>query len=317
MSYLLIGNYGVSNLGDEALKQYFLEGYPEVDWRVLSAYPQEEELPRLPCGIRSLLSLRWIKTLGAYKRCEGVVFGGGSLFTDTESIRAPLIWWWHAFVARLYRKDIILAFQGIGPLRSRLGTRLTRWVLQHATLVIVRDQESVQRVKALCPNTKVIQSFDPVLSLIDSKITESTQNILILIPRRNSGETFLDQARGLVESGDYRACIIISMHGGDRAERSYCIDLQSSLDIHTSIISVTTLEELIEALHQGSFVLTERYHGALVALALCMSVSIVSQTEGDKLWALARLEEELGGELVKVLREKVDVGEDALNEYFS
>ena len=83
MKCLLVGNFGVGNLGDEALKDYFLQEFSTVDWTVVSADPQgEKEVARLPGGVRSLLKLQWFKTLFAYRSCDAIVFGGGSLFTD-------------------------------------------------------------------------------------------------------------------------------------------------------------------------------------------------------------------------------------------
>ena len=44
MRLLLVGNYGVGNLGDEALREYFLKRFPEVQGEVEGgAYGDEEE----------------------------------------------------------------------------------------------------------------------------------------------------------------------------------------------------------------------------------------------------------------------------------
>lgn len=74
MHCVLIGNYGVGNFGDEALKEYFLSAFPDITWSVVSARPSGEELPRLPGGFRSLFS-HWWKTLGAIRNTDAVVFG--------------------------------------------------------------------------------------------------------------------------------------------------------------------------------------------------------------------------------------------------
>jgi len=74
MRLLLVGNYGVGNLGDEALKEYFLTRFPEIDWIVVSANPRTGEVARLPMGIRSFFWLRWMATLRAYREADGVVF---------------------------------------------------------------------------------------------------------------------------------------------------------------------------------------------------------------------------------------------------
>src|SRR3989344_5413694 len=93
--YLLVSNFGAGNAGDEMLRAYFLRRFPEVTWQVLSARPQSGGLPRVPAGMSSLLSLGWIRTAYALARSSGLVFSGGSLWTDSESLRSCIIWTLH------------------------------------------------------------------------------------------------------------------------------------------------------------------------------------------------------------------------------
>lgn len=144
-----MGNYGIGNAGDDILRDYFLERFPDVEWRVLSAHPQGNELHRFPGGIRSLLSCRWVRTLKALRQSRGMVFGGGSLWTDTESLHACIVWSLHVLFARMFRKPYLLAFQGIGPFKTRWGEVLARWVVKHASFISVRDTASFARLSGL------------------------------------------------------------------------------------------------------------------------------------------------------------------------
>lgn len=293
MRCLLIGNYGTGNLGDEALKEYFLTRFPEIDWTVLSASPSApNEVPRLPFGLRSLLT-PWWRTLGAFRRGDAVVFGGGSLFTDVESVRACFLWWWHAFVARIFRKPVLLAFQGIGPFRTRIGESLARSVLRHAQFVSVRDAESAARAKV-----PVIESFDPVFSMFDS--ASATGDALCVIPRPNAGVDF----REAVKNESAKTIKIISMQPD--AERRMCESL--SADLHAEIVPVHSLMELSAALKGCSRVITARYHGGLAAVALSIPFEAVAQHSGDKLDLLCSAQA-LG---VAELRTRLVLGEQEL-----
>ena len=169
MKCVLIGNFGVGNLGDEALKEYFLQEF-SIDWTIVSAHPRaSNEVARLPGGLRSFLGFKWVKTIAAYRQCGAVVFGGGSLFTDAESVFAVALWWLHAQCAFFFRKPVHLAFQGIGPFRTRLGERLSRSVCRKSATISVRDLQSYNRVGEWGLSRKCIQSFDPVISLIESQ----------------------------------------------------------------------------------------------------------------------------------------------------
>ncbi|MBI2524343.1 polysaccharide pyruvyl transferase family protein [Candidatus Peregrinibacteria bacterium] len=288
-TYLLVGNYGVGNAGDEALKKYFLERFPEVAWVVVSAHPCSGEVPRLPCGVRSLLT-PWWRTLLVYLRCEGVVFGGGSLFTDAESTFAPFLWFLHVAMARLFRKPIFLAFQGIGPFRTRRGAWCARWVVKRAMFCSVRDALSLGRVEHWNLNKKCILSFDPVFSLLlseNSRICSSysarssdidRSKILLIIPRGNSSKEFWDRAKEMRQEG----------WGGVRVQEP------------------DDLSELCRVVSSASYLLTQRYHAGIVALALGVTFEAVPQVSGDKLDALNHEDRDLVH-----LWERVKVGEEA------
>ena len=290
--YLLVGNYGVGNVGDEALKEYFLQCFPEVEWIVVSAHPGLGEVPRLPCGFRSLFT-PWWRSFRAYWQCDGVVFGGGSLFTDAESTVAPLLWWWHAVLAMLFRQPVFLAFQGIGPFRTKRGEWWTRWVARRVVFLSVRDIHSCARVERWQLNKKCILSFDPVFSLIISKNTlirsssaaipsdADRSKILLIIPRRNSSQEFRDRSEEMRREG-FR---------GVRVQEP------------------RSLVELSAAVSSASFLLTQRYHAGIVALALGVPFDAVPQVPGDKLDALNKEDRDLSH-----LRERVRVGEEALRE---
>lgn len=291
--YLLVGNYGVGNTGDEALKEYFLQQFPEVEWVVLSATPGHAEVPRLPCGLRSLFLTPWWRTVRAYAQCDGVVCGGGSLFTDAELPLAPILWAWHAALAVLLRKRIVLAFQGVGPFRTRLGEWCARWVVQRATFLSVRDTLSLARVERWKLNKKYILSFDPVLSLVKNSIVpqllgnftmhcdHSRSKVLLIIPRRNSSKEF---RRRMTEV--------------QRQERGVS---------GVRVVEPASLRELCAEVASASFLLTQRYHAGIVALALGVPFEAVPQVPGDKLDALNREDRDL-----LHLRERVRVGEEAL-----
>ena len=312
---MLIGNYGVQNLGDEALREYFEAHFPEVHWSVVSANPKKGEFPRLPCGPRSLIGTPWWQTIRAIRHSDGVIFGGGSLFTDVESPFACILWWWHAFVARLCRKPVLLAFQGIGPFRSKIGRMLARNVLRHADFLSVRDFLSVERVKSLNLNTKIVQSFDPVFLLLDNKKSAEvrTKNLFTIIPRKNSTHELTEKAVELVADQDIDEVRILSLQERQSHEQLICHELLAAFSergIETSITTARSLAELVRHIEDSSLLLSQRYHGALAGIAQGIETIALPQREGDKLATLDGLTEAQ----VDELRARAQHGEDALRE---
>ena len=283
-TFLLVGNYGVGNFGDEALRHYFQTHYEEVRFQIVSARPQAGEYARFPSGLRSLLSFGWIKTLMALRRSEGMVFGGGTLFTDTESTFACVVWGMHALMAWLCGKRTFLAFQGIGPTHSLLATAITRRVVRSSAVIIVRDSASYERVQKM--GREAVISTDPVLALIQKEGKTDAPHVLVAIPRQNSDDIFKETVQ---EWRDRRQCShvhILSLQPRDKKEQRFCKNLAQQMGQKASIHPIATVEELCSSVAGAAVVVAERYHGALVARFLERETVIVSKREGDKLASL-------------------------------
>ncbi|HLD08282.1 MAG TPA: polysaccharide pyruvyl transferase family protein [Candidatus Peribacterales bacterium] len=291
MRYLLVGNYGVRNAGDEALREYFLRRYPEVSWQVLSARPREGELPRFPAGIRSLLSLMWLRTVFALSRSNGIVFGGGSLFTDGESLQACIVWIVPVLFARLLRKPYFLAFQGLGPFRTSLGEKISRYAFAHASYVSLRDTASAERSVLWKKNTEVVQSFDPTISLMKNKNpTFRSKNLFVFIPRFSTEwnpkilRKFVEGFERLRKEGfEIRILSMQSHHSGERRLTEKLSHLLS-----TPVRETVTMDEVLEEFKDATCIITQRYH-AIVAAAIVSGIPFLAlrQFKGDKLDALA------------------------------
>lgn len=286
MKCILVGNYGVGNVGDEALKEYFLSAFPEFEWSVLQERSVSGALPRLPAGLRSFCTTPWWKTISAIKRSDAVIFGGGSLFTDTESPFACLLWFLHAWVATICRTPYFLAFQGIGPFRTKWGRGLAMWSVKHSAYVSLRDEESVVRLTDFTMNTKCIRTFDPVILSIRKSFSVRSQNVITIIPRSNSKSKFIQAVQNVLAKQKSAHISILLMQPDDSREKAVADTLLRLCKGRGSVTALSSFEELCENVAQSSSVLTERYHGALAALALRVPVKIITMAEGDKLSSL-------------------------------
>jgi polysaccharide pyruvyl transferase CsaB len=314
MRCLLIGNYGVGNLGDEALREYFLHAYPEMEWTVLTQKPSAlNERYHLPTGIRSILRTPWMRTLKALRASDAVVFGGGSLFTDVESAYACFVWFIHALAARLYGKPVFLAFQGMGPYKTWMGERLARWAAAHSVFISVRDEASAKRVASWNVSTKIVQTFDPVFSLMQSKKREiSTQNVFIIIPRHNSGDLLKNASlEALSRTSNISEVHILSMQPDHMSEQRAIERLHTSLPLAAKIIPVRTVDELMNSVCGARYMVSQRFHGALAGLAADIPLTVVAQGEGDKLWELKKFTGD-SAQSTSSLSEAIMIGEIAL-----
>lgn len=316
MRALLVGNYGVGNLGDEALKEFFLERYSSVEWSVIAMRPEHGEYAPLPAGIRSLLAFRWLRTIRAMRRSDVLVFGGGSLFTDSESIHACVIWGLHALAAKLCGVPYALAFQGVGPFHTSLARWLTRKVVAGSAFISVRDSASFERVQDMNLHTKLVQTSDPIFLFSElEKTSDSSKKVLNIIPRKNPNDAFwqacnarVDQHWDIVNILSFEA-----VHPGERAT----LDRLSQLFPGAKVFPIMRLSQAVAPLCDST-VITQRYHGAICAVLAGVDPLIVPQKAGDKLDSLAALLRERGP--VRVLSESAERaqnGAEALEQWFS
>lgn len=310
MKAVLIGNYGVGNFGDEALREYFLRAFPDIEWTVLSARPVAGELHRLPVGIRSFFGSPWRKTVGAIRRADAVVFGGGTLFTDIESVKACILWGLHAAAARFFRVPYHLAFQGVGPFKTALGERISRWVVRHAATLSVRDEASVARMANWRKNTEVVQTFDPVFSLfVEKKMEHRAQNVYVLIPRHTSGRKFAE-ALDFHETNLRHVTIEIALFQPDDPGERRAVETLRRRFPEANVRIIRTVDDLMDLLSRASHCICERFHGALAAVAAGVALSTVSQAPGDKISSVPEMFGRPDGRGIALGR--ITAGEEAL-----
>lgn len=169
MKIVICGNYGATNIGDDAILAGILNlierHTKDAKVTVISSNPKNShEIPRLPFGIRSFLKGGWGRTLKTIKECDLFILGGGGLFVDTKK-KAPLIWGLHAFIAHLYKKPVYLFSNSIGPLNSSLGKWITRKTLEWSKIISFRDTQSIKLAQKLLPGKNYKFTPDPAFAL--------------------------------------------------------------------------------------------------------------------------------------------------------
>lgn len=153
---VICGNYGATNLGDEAILEGILSmvrrALPDADITVMSSNPPEtaalhgvKSVFLLPSGPRSLARGIFGGTIGrtfdVLKRADLFILGGGGLFTDEKPL-AVLIWSLQARLAAWFHVPIFCLGQSIGPLKTFFGRRMARATFRRARIITVRDHGS-------------------------------------------------------------------------------------------------------------------------------------------------------------------------------
>jgi polysaccharide pyruvyl transferase WcaK-like protein len=233
------------------------------------------------------------------------------LLTDGESLRACWIWFVHARIAHFLGKPVILAFQGVGPFRSRVGAWLARNVCRCAAAISVRDQGSRTILDSWNLTIPVVNTFDPVFSLLQSATNTIAKDGVSIVPRFNIDRSFPDRAKKFCAdhaAEKVRILLLEPSHEGVIGEMLR----QELTSFHPSIAEIHDLEELCTQLSTSSALLTARYHGGVAALAMGIPFETVRQMSGDKLSSLVALHDVPCEELLRRIDDGVRSLEEAL-----
>jgi len=168
MKIAVIGNYGATNIGDDAILTAILGELAGHKITVFSAYPEmtkplfgTKAAPLFPLGFRSIYRNGFKKSIEALKKCDVVILGGGGLFQDNR-LYACFLWAWQIFWIKLLKKPLFIYATGVGPLKTWIGRWLTRWAYKKADVITVRDQYSANILKKIGLKREVYVTADPV-----------------------------------------------------------------------------------------------------------------------------------------------------------
>jgi polysaccharide pyruvyl transferase CsaB len=159
--FVLVGNFGVGNFGDELILAGCLaelrQRFPAARFTVLTPkaaavrrwHGKLATTPLLPTGVRSLLRSDWLRTLRVLRTADAVIYPGGGLWTDGESRQAVVTWSVHLLIARALWLPVYLLGQSVGPIRCPLMRKLAGFALRRATLIETRDAASLIALQQL------------------------------------------------------------------------------------------------------------------------------------------------------------------------
>lgn len=166
--WLVIGNYGTRNTGDDAMLLGLLYGLRERQPEVpIAVVAKSVELPVSMQGLGvQAVEPRAVSLWRAIRSANGIILGGGTHFHDDYSVaryfrhfRYMLRYLAVFLLARLLKKRVYLLGMGFGPFRFPITKILTRISLVLADSVSVRDSASYHRV-AKWKSSNLVQTID-------------------------------------------------------------------------------------------------------------------------------------------------------------
>lgn len=183
---VISGYYGFNNTGDEAMIETMstLLAKRDCSLTVLSSNPDRtKEL----YNVRAYNRYKLGEVIKAIKKADLVISGGGTLFQDITSKKS--IWYYLGIVkiAQLFRKKVIVAYQGMGPIDTKLYRRMTKHILNKKSVKFIglRDNQAIEYAKEMgIKEDKIVFSSDmifmmkpPAQERVDKIIKDNVLNL--------------------------------------------------------------------------------------------------------------------------------------------
>ena len=177
---LISGYYGFNNIGDESILRAVVDNLrgklSDIEITVLSQNP-DSTAQRY--GVRSVNRKSAKDIVGAVRRCDLLISGGGSLLQDVTSKRSILYYLMIMWAAFFFRKKVFIYSQGIGPILSKINRRLTAMTLRRVHGIVVRDESSRELLIEIgVKKDKIIVTADPVLRIKKADLSVGREILL-------------------------------------------------------------------------------------------------------------------------------------------
>ncbi|MBE9029965.1 polysaccharide pyruvyl transferase CsaB [filamentous cyanobacterium LEGE 11480] len=264
---VLCGYYGMGNGGDEALLATLLQMLPPtVEPIVLSKTPT---LTARRYQVEAVDRWNLLAIMGAFRRADVFIWGGGSLVQDVSSQISPLYYLGLMQLAQLMGLQTIAWAQGIGPLHSQLNRRLTRGVLRKCIAVSVRDQGSAD----LLTGWGITHTLapDPVWAMETNSAVRSVQPDLAVAVNLRQHRTLTPERLAVLTQA------LIEFQQTSRA-KMLLVPFQMSLDLDlglalqqqlpgSELVQLEDPEDLRMLFDRVDLAIVMRLHGLIMAAA--------------------------------------------------
>lgn len=284
--------YNAANLGDDLFIHTITRRYPDVQFYIwakpenrvsfasivnLKALDPDSGVIRMLSGIRSSFAARY-KTWHE-KRCDAVVYIGGSLFIEYESWPMILNWWEYA--ARQYPFYVLGA--NFGPYQSEEYRARLETIFEQTQDVCFRDRYSRDKF-AKC--SKVRCAPDILFSYPIPNVEVREKQVFISVIHcgqkgegsRNLGEyrkgyvaSMAQIIQGYLQEG--YVCVLASfcrIEGDEIAIREILEAAGVAMDdarIRILCYDGTNADEMVREIAQSAQVIASRFHAAILGLA--------------------------------------------------
>ena len=283
----IMGNYGATNIGDDAILTSILKDLHNHEIIIFSSNPEETDktydanvTSLFPLGIRSFIRYGFSYSIKALKDVDVIIFGGGGLMQD-DYLFACFLWAWQIFWVKILKKPYFIYATGVGPLRTSIGKKLTKWVYENSKEITVRDNYSAEVLQGFGTQKSINITSDPAfLYRINEEIIPEREKGKVLISLRpwkkynaKTISSFISFLTKMKEEKNVRF-VFASMQSICEADMKIINPIIKKLG--GEIFIPKNFSELIQNMQTAEFAIGMRYHfliASIITQTPCLPIS--------------------------------------------
>lgn len=160
---VISGYYGFDNLGDELILQALIT-HLHARGHHVTVFSAKPEQTAQRYHVEAIDRRNLIAMMGAIARCHVLISGGGGLFQDVTGPGSPIYYGAVILLAAYFKAPVLCWAQGVGPLTTWLGRRVSAVALRACREYLVRDTASAALIHELTGRDATLTA-DPVWTL--------------------------------------------------------------------------------------------------------------------------------------------------------
>lgn len=268
---VLSGYYGFDNAGDEGVMAAIIHGLraqePEIPLVVLSNQPEKTAAT---WQVEAVNRWDYKQVWRALGESSLLISGGGSLLQDVTGIKSLLYYLGIMVLAKMRHNKVAIYAQGIGPIHSALGRKLTGLVLNRAAYISVRDENSARDLAAMgVKEHKILLTADPCLAwqykCAPIPLPEGAKIGMALRKWKGADEAvFAEVADKLIEKG-YQVIFLPFHWTGDRDFALGVMAKMARQDQAFLVDQCLPPQTMFATIRQMDMMISMRLHGLIMA----------------------------------------------------
>ena len=271
----LVGYYGYNNLGDDLLLLSSLSLIDEIGFEGPIYLPASSHIEQITHRFPSKLDIRLVSRFSIGEITNSIrhsivtIFGGGNLLQDQTSWRSFLYYYEIARHTLNRGKPLLLLSQGFGPLNRHINRKALNKLLNNPlTFGVMRDLVSYKYFASISKRVISGTDYGPYylqkMGIIPEKRT--TESGLAVIVLKNG--TSVDDVLNSLRLNNLTEVCAVGFHNHHDEEKRSELESKARSNGFKVRKPPEDLEGMIRIFNNAELIITERLHGAILAISL-------------------------------------------------